>query len=937
MNSRNFSSITELKEYMNESLKLTLENIFYKYLIKIYSNLIQRKENINKTKSKRFSREQKSNLFLQKDSSVSNLVPDKPNKDDLSLSLNIFLEYMNIQEYIGERIYKYLIRDNKGNKLSKYDFCNGLNSIYYGNIKKLIEFTFFLADFNNDGKIYCSDMKLILAYIPCSSEFSQKNYIKQINKIITNFFKEKIKNEVNNNDMDDGKEINFELFQKYIEEYGTNLDKQNDINDINAEFLNEYDFNAPFFYFISIISYLFKNLPYNIKTVDYFANPKKIKLKMGMVGGAGGGYQSMRSQKLLSTESKKNVGIFKKISSTNNNTFIRATATINSNRFSHNVNDKIIKEALPKIGRTNLFNIKKSSSQIFLKKENLQKALLNINLNKNKNKRTSSINKHEFLIAKKKEIPNPNHDILSFSNIVPDKSFENSFISRIKKKKKSSPINKENMSISTTKNSSLLLSQSPNLNKIFLTPDIFLNKANNNNEMKEKFIGSKKKLPSISLSQRKYYSPMIGIEQYLKFNNDLRNDIEGPEEFMLCEGSENDDSNRNSLIGRDSSKSDNMFQLNEAYLYKYEENDYHQNILNKYYALMKDKEIIFFSSEQKKEFCDLWYINKSYISTGKEYINKNLYYTINITFDNNFIQKLYFLSENICQNFSLAIKSAIKDYNFNDYYETLNELGHGHFGKVFKCKNKKTGDFYAVKIINKLKLPSKDLEFVHQEKNYLKLIKHENIISLKDFYEDRQNIYFITEFYEGGDILMYLEEKSKENEKISEKNCARIIRKISQGIQYLNNFGIIHRDIKPENIMFAKPYNFKTLKIIDLGICKTLNYGEKVNESIGTNGFISPEIYRHNFYSFKVDIWSIGILLYTLITGGILPFDDANMDLKVVANKVIYLQQEYPEEYFGDKSKKLVNLLDKMLEKKDDKRIDINCLLKDSWFDILKK
>ena len=68
-----------------------------------------------------------------------------------------------------------------------------------------------------------------------------------------------------------------------------------------------------------------------------------------MVGGAGGGYQSMRSQKLLSTESKKNVGIFKKISSTNNNTFIRATATINSNRFSYNVNDKIIKEALTKI------------------------------------------------------------------------------------------------------------------------------------------------------------------------------------------------------------------------------------------------------------------------------------------------------------------------------------------------------------------------------------------------------------------------------------------------------------------------------------------------------------------------------------------------------------------------------------------------------------
>ena len=931
MNSKNFISISELKDYINENMKLSSENIFYKYLSKIYSNLIQREENINKSKAKKFSREQKSNLFLQKDLLVNNLVPDKFNQDESNLSLNIFLDYINIQAYIGERIYKFLNKSNKSNKLSNSDFCNGLSSLYYGSIKELIYFTFCLADFNNDGKIYISDMRLILSYIPCSSEFSQKNHLKQISEIMRNFFEKKIKKENNKNE--DEKELDLEIYQKFIEEYTKNSEKQ---TDINSEFLNEYDNNAPFFYFISIISYIFKNLPYNVKTVEYLANPKKIKLKMGLAGG--GGYQSMRSQKLLSTETKKNIGIFKNISSSNNNSLFRSNATINTNRFSYNVNDKMIKEALPKIGRTNLFNIKKSSSQIFLKKENLNKAISSINLtknkSKNKNKRTSSINKHEFIIAKKKEIPH--YDMYSF-NMLQDKSFESSFIQGYKKKKKLSPSNKENMSFSTTKNSSLLLSQSPNLNKIFLTPELFLNKANNNNnEMKEKFLGTRQKLPSISINQKKY-SPVIGVEQYLKFNNDLRNDIEAPEEFMLCEYSENDDSNRNSLIGRDSNKSDNIFQLNEAYLFKYDENDFHQNIFNKYYALLKDKEIIFFTSEQKKEYCDLWYINKSYISTGKEFIGKNNYYTINITYENNFVKKLYFINENICQSFSLSIKSAIKDYNFNDYYETLNEVGQGHFGKVYKCKNKKSGEFYAVKIINKIKLKPTDLDLIHQEKNYLKLIKHENIISLKDFFEDKQNIYIITEFYEGGDILSYLEEKTKENEKISEKNCARIIRKIAQGIHYLNCFGIIHRDIKPENIMFAMPYNFKTLKIIDLGVCKTLSHDEKANEPIGTNGYISPEIYLHNPYSFKVDIWSLGVILYLLITGGILPFDDVNMDCKIVAQKVIYLQQEYPEEYFGDKSKKLVNLLDKMLEKNDSKRININNLLKDSWFDMIRK
>ena len=130
MNSKNFISISELKDYINENMKLSSENIFYKYLSKIYSNLIQREENINKSKAKKFSREQKSNLFLQKDLLVNNLVPDKFNQDESNLSLNIFLDYINIQAYIGERIYKFLNKSNKSNKLSNSDFCNGLNSLY---------------------------------------------------------------------------------------------------------------------------------------------------------------------------------------------------------------------------------------------------------------------------------------------------------------------------------------------------------------------------------------------------------------------------------------------------------------------------------------------------------------------------------------------------------------------------------------------------------------------------------------------------------------------------------------------------------------------------------------------------------------------------------------------------------------------------------------
>ena len=916
MNNKNFATISDLKEYINENMKLTSEKIFLNYLSKIYSNLLLREEPLNRSRSKKITREQKSILYLQKDVSINHLIAEKMSKDDLNLSLNNFLDYMDIQEYIGERIFKLLNKTNKNHKLSKDDFCNGLNTLYYGNIKELIIFTFNLSDFNKDGKINSFDMKLILKYIPSSTEFSQKNYIKQIDNIISKFFEN-----LNKENSLDEIELNLEMYQKCVEEYTIKLEKQSEINN---ELLYDYEFNAPFFYFISIVSYLFKNLPFNPKTVEYFHNQGKVKkIKLGV--GHMSGYQSMKSQILNATESKKNV--YKNMTNAKLNSTFRSTVGIGTNRFSFNPNDITIKEALPKIGRTNLFNIKKSSSQIFLKKENMQKTILKLNSSINKNKRTPSINKHEFILARKKEVNNKDSTI----NSLQERSFvENNFIKRYKSnKKKSSPSNRD--SYSTTKNSSVLLNQSVNINKIFLTPDLLLNKSNSN-DTKEKFKNLQKKLPLISLSQTKF-SPMIGIAQYLKIKNDMKNEIEEPEEFKLYECSENDgSSNRNSLLGRDSNKSDNIFQLNESYLYRYEESDSHLNTLKKYYALIKEKEILFFSSEQKSEFIDIWYINKSYISTGKEIIRKTNYHTVNITFENGHIKKLYFNNDNICQSFSLSIKNAINDYNFYDFYDVMKELGEGHFGKVCRCKNKKNGEHYAVKILNKTKLNRNDLNLVRREKNYLKLIKHENIVSLQDYFEDKQNIFFITEFYEGGDLLTFLEEKQKLKEKISEKICARIIRKIAQGIQYLNSFGIIHRDIKPENIMFARSCNIKTLKIIDLGVCKTLSFGEKASDPIGTNGYICPEIYLQKNYSFKIDVWSLGIILYVLATGGVLPFEDVNMDPKIVGKKVIYLQQEYPEEYFGDKSKSLINLLDKMLDKDDENRIDINTLLKDSWF-----
>ena len=871
MNSRFFNSISELNEY-KKSLKLTSEASFTQYLSKIHFNLLQREENnIDKNAPKR-KLTNDFNTSNTKKTLPQNKIYQKLNSDN-GIGLKTFLEYMDLQDFIGERLFKYFNK-SKNNMLNKTEFTNGLNNLYYSDISELIKLTFFLCDFNDDGKIYRYDMKLLLVYIPSSSEIVQKIKIKQINSIINAFFDEKIKDNKN----DDEKEIDFELYSKYIKEYN---DQTNTNNNFDDGLINEFNNNAPFFYFISILSYLFYNCPFNIQNVNYFAsNNKKIKYIL---------------KKNESKEIAKRNSLMTTIKKSETIEIGKEMAGIMTNISEKN---KIRIEAVSKIGQKNLFKTRRSTSQKIIISDN------NINKFKNiLNKKRENIKEKDYIYAKAK-------DEIKYSKI---KKEINMFKKKISGKQGClSPFQRNVLNDFT---------RSPPVNSL-INKNSNEESTHNNNKARISF---KQKLPSISNEKK---TPLSVPMHFKKLDKDFKM----PSEFVLCESSESGDSQKNMDIIQEEKED-----LSGLYCFKANEDNgisMNPTIINKNYAVLSGKEILFFTNENKVELTDLWYVYKSHITIGKDFVNNTQYYAVNINYFNSYaISKLYFIKENECQTFAKKLKKAIHDLSFTDFYELGEQLGQGHFAKVCKCKNKNSNKFYAVKIVNKEDLKLKDLELIHQEKSFLSLIKHPNIICLKDYFENKKSMYFVTDFYSGGDLITFLEK----NTKVSERTAAKIIRKIAEALKYLNIFGIVHRDIKPENILFSEENEIKSLKIIDLGVCKTLTYGQMANEPIGTNGYISPEIYLHKEYSFKTDIWSLGIILYLLITQGILPFDHENMDNKVIGKKVIYLQQEYPDEYFGKCSKALINLLDKMLEKNFEKRIDINSLLKDSWFNIIKK
>ena len=364
-------------------------------------------------------------------------------------------------------------------------------------------------------------------------------------------------------------------------------------------------------------------------------------------------------------------------------------------------------------------------------------------------------------------------------------------------------------------------------------------------------------------------------------------------------------------------------------VFKYNEEE-NFKIIKKYCASIRGKDILFFSKVEN-ELLSIWNISQAMIKTSdKIEVGKYSLYPIKFTNFNGSYSTIFFEEEKDQIRFAKICGEKIHFRKIENLFEIKEKIGQGHFGVVKKCIEKSSRKEYAVKIMNKNKIKEKDFRLIIQERNYMSLIKHPSIVSLIQSFEDETYLYFVMEYFKGGDLSKYVSKCAKSGKNM-EKISAKIIKTIAQGIQYLNHFGIVHRDLKPENIIFEKEDDIKSIKIIDLGVAITLPYGKQSTDPIGTLTYIAPEILTHKSYSNKVDVWSIGVILYYLATGGLLPFDDEKDDESIIGKKIVFTHQEYPDIYFGNMNKSLMSVIDKALEKDPNKRININDFLKEEW------
>nr|XP_020741597.1 ribosomal protein S6 kinase alpha-2 isoform X3 [Odocoileus virginianus texanus] len=262
--------------------------------------------------------------------------------------------------------------------------------------------------------------------------------------------------------------------------------------------------------------------------------------------------------------------------------------------------------------------------------------------------------------------------------------------------------------------------------------------------------------------------------------------------------------------------------------------------------------------------------------------------------------------------------------HFTDGYDIKEDIGVGSYSVCKRCVHKATDAEYAVKIIDKSKRdPSEEIEIL------LRYGQHPNIITLKDVYDDGKFVYLVMELMRGGELL----DRILRQRYFSEREASAVLCTITKTMDYLHSQGVVHRDLKPSNILYMdESGNPESIRICDFGFAKQLRAENGLLMTpCYTANFVAPEVLKRQGYDAACDIWSLGILLYTMLAG-FTPFangpDDTPDDILARIGSGKYALSGGNWDSISDAAKDVVS---KMLHVDPQQRLTAVQVLKHPW------
>ncbi|XP_062931139.1 myosin light chain kinase, smooth muscle isoform X5 [Cynocephalus volans] len=194
----------------------------------------------------------------------------------------------------------------------------------------------------------------------------------------------------------------------------------------------------------------------------------------------------------------------------------------------------------------------------------------------------------------------------------------------------------------------------------------------------------------------------------------------------------------------------------------------------------------------------------------------------------------------------------------SDFYDIEERLGSGKFGQVFRLVEKKTGKIWAGKFFKAYS--AKEKENIRQEIGIMNCLHHPKLVQCVDAFEEKANVVMVLEIVSGGELF---ERIIDEDFELTERECIKYMRQISEGVEYIHKQGIVHLDLKPENIMCVNKTGTR-IKLIDFGLARRLENAGSLKVLFGTPEFVAPEVINYEPIGYATDMWSIGVICYIL-------------------------------------------------------------------------
>ncbi|CAI2368652.1 unnamed protein product [Moneuplotes crassus] len=225
-------------------------------------------------------------------------------------------------------------------------------------------------------------------------------------------------------------------------------------------------------------------------------------------------------------------------------------------------------------------------------------------------------------------------------------------------------------------------------------------------------------------------------------------------------------------------------------------------------------------------------------------------------------------------------------------FNTLKVIGRGSYGKVFMVEEKTTGKVFAMKVLKKGAITDeRGKERVLTERDIIMQIRHPYIVTLHYSFQTKKKLFFILDFLNGGDLYTHIMNYGKFNENRARFYTAELV----LAINHLHKKGIVYRDLKPQNIMLDSEGH---IKLTDFGLSKADFSQDQSHTICGTIKYIAPETISGMSYNHTVDWWSMGIILYRMLTGKLPYPTNKNSEVRVyiVHNKIQVSKKRIPDE-----------------------------------------